>query len=84
MPDDKAARTFTSDRRGREVAGPERSVQTLPHGQRVFLAERPGGRRGHSFCSYIRDDDDDEPLATDLAKHAAPRQAPAFADLFTG
>ena len=35
MPDDKAARTFTSDRRGREVAGPERPVQTLPHTQRV-------------------------------------------------
>ena len=34
-PDEKAARTFTSHRRGREVAGPERPVQTLPHTQRV-------------------------------------------------
>ena len=33
--DEKAARTFRSHRRGREVAGPERPVQTLPHGQRV-------------------------------------------------
>ena len=32
----KAARTFTSDERSREVAGPERPAQTLPHGQRVF------------------------------------------------
>ena len=34
-PGEKAARTFTSRERGREVAGPERPVQTLPHGQRV-------------------------------------------------
>ena len=27
--------TFTSHRRGREVVGPERPVQTLPHSQRV-------------------------------------------------
>ena len=36
-PDEKAARTFASDRRGREVAGPERPVQTLPHGLSVFV-----------------------------------------------
>ena len=35
MPDDKAARTLGSRERGREVAGPERPVQTLPHTQRV-------------------------------------------------
>ena len=35
MPDDKAARAFGSHERGREVAGQERPVQTLPHSQRV-------------------------------------------------